>query len=58
MLKGKKSYLTAAAAILTALGLYAGGEADLTVTIQSCFTALMVIFLRKGVKSAAEDAAS
>ena len=51
MLKGKKSYLTAGAAILTALGLYAGGEADLTVTIQSCFTALMVIFLRKGVKS-------
>ncbi len=51
MLKGKKSYLTAGAAILTALGLYAGNEADLTVTIQSCFTALMVIFLRKGVKS-------
>jgi len=57
MFKGKKSYLTAGAAILTAVGLYLGGEADLTVTIQSCFTALMVIFLRKGVKSA-ENAAS
>ena len=56
MLKGKKSYLTAGAALLTALGLYAGGEADLVVTIQSCFTALMVIFLRKGVQSAAEAA--
>ena len=57
MFKGKKSYLTAGAAILTAVGLYLGGEADLTVTIQSCFTALLVIFLRKGVKSA-ENAAS
>ena len=56
MLKGKKSYLTAGAAILTALGLYAGGEADLVVAIQSCFAALMVIFLRKGVKSAEEAA--
>lgn len=57
MLKGKKTYFTAGAAVLTALGLFFGGEADLTVTIQSCFSALMVIFLRKGVKSA-EDAAS
>jgi|TARA_R100000005_G_C4994021_1_gene201016 hypothetical protein len=51
MLKGKKTYFTAGAAVMTALGLYFGGEADLTVTINSIFGALMVIFLRKGVAS-------
>jgi len=51
MLKGKKTYFTCAAAVMTALGLYFGGEADLTVTINSVFAALMVIFLRKGVAS-------
>jgi hypothetical protein len=51
MLKGKKTYFTAAAAVMTALGLYFGGEADLTITINSIFGALMVIFLRKGVAS-------
>ena len=51
MLKGKKTYFTAGAAVTTALGLYFGGEADLTITINSIFGALMVIFLRKGVAS-------
>ena len=51
MLKGKKTYFTAGAAVMTALGLYFGGEADLTITINSVFAALMVIFLRKGVAS-------
>ena len=51
MLKGKKTYFTAAAAVMTALGLYFSGEADLTITINSVFAALMVIFLRKGVAS-------
>ena len=51
MLKGKKTYFTAGAAVMTALGLYFGGEADLTITIDSIFGALMVIFLRKGVAS-------
>jgi len=51
MLKGKKTYFTAGAAVMTALGLYFGGEADLTITINSIFGALMVIFLRKGVAS-------
>lgn len=52
-LSGKKTYFTAGAALLTALGAYFAGEVDLSVTIQSCFTALMVIFLRKGVTSEA-----
>ena len=51
MLKGKKTYFTAGAAVMTALGLYFGGEADLTITINSIFGALMVLFLRKGVAS-------
>jgi hypothetical protein len=54
---GKKTYFTAAAAVLTAFGAYFTGEVDLTVTIQSVFAALMVIFLRKGVSSEAAKAA-
>jgi hypothetical protein len=50
-LKGKKTYFTAGAAVLTALGAYFAGEVDLTITIQAVFAALMVIFLRQGVTS-------
>ncbi len=52
-LSGKKTYFTAFAAVITALGGYFAGEVDLTVTIQSVFAALMVVFLRKGVSSEA-----
>ena len=57
-LSGKKTYFTAAAAIITALGAYFTGGVDLTVTIQSVFAALMVVFLRKGVTSEAAKAAT
>ena len=57
-LSGKKTYFTAAAAVLTAFGGYFAGEVDLTVTIQAVFAALMVIFLRKGVTSEAAKAAN
>ena len=50
-LKGKKTYFTAGAAVLTALGAYFAGEVDLTITIQAVFAALMVVFLRQGVTS-------
>ena len=53
-LKGKKTYFTAAAAVLTALGAYFAGEVDLSITIQACFGALMVVFLRQGVTSEAK----
>ena len=53
-LKGKKTYFTAGAAVLTALGAYFTGEVDLTVTIQAVFAALMCIFLRQGVTSEAK----
>ena len=55
-LSGKKTYFTAAAPIITALGAYFTGGVDLTVTIQSVFAALMVVFLRKGVTSEAAKA--
>ena len=51
LLSGKKTYFTAVAAVITALGGYFAGEVDITVTIQSVFAALMVVFLRKGVSS-------
>ena len=56
-LKGKKTYFTAGAAVLTALGAYFAGEADLGVMIQAVFAALMVVFLRHGVTSEAEKVA-
>ena len=55
-LKGKKTYFTAGAAVLTALGAYFAGEVDLSLTIQACCAALMVVFLRQGVTSEAKKA--
>jgi hypothetical protein len=57
-LSGKKTYFTAAAAVLTSFGAYFAGEVDLTVTIQAVFAAMMVVFLRKGVTSEAAKAAN
>ena len=56
-LSGKKTFITAAAAVLTAVGAYLSGEVDLATTVQTCFGALMVVFLRKGVTSEAAKAA-
>ena len=53
-LSGKKTYFTAGAAVLTALGAYFAGEVDLATTIQAVFAAAMVIFLRQGVTSEAK----
>lgn len=55
-LSGKKTYFTAAAAVITALGGYFAGEVDLSTTIQGVFAALMVIFLRQGVTSEVKKA--
>ena len=55
-MKDKKTYFTAAIAVITALGAYFTGQVDLTITIQSVFAALMVVFLRKGVTSEAAKA--
>ena len=58
IISGKKTYFTAAAAVITALGAYFTGGVDLTVTIQAVFAALMIVFLRKGVTSEAAKAAT
>ena len=48
-LKGKKTYLTAALGILTALSAYAVGEMALPELIQTVFTLGSVMFVRKGI---------
>ncbi len=57
-LEGKKSYLTGLGALLAAAGLYMQGEIELGAAVQLAVTALMGIFIRKGIKAdtAAEDA--
>ena len=51
MFKGKKTYITGALAVLTAVGAYLSGELALAETIQTVFGALMAMFIRSGVKS-------
>ena len=57
-LSGKKTYFTAGAAVLTALGAYFAGEVDLQTTISALFASLMAICLRKGITSEAKKAAA
>jgi|TARA_B100000427_G_scaffold268449_1_gene234434 hypothetical protein len=57
-LSGKKTYFTAGAAVLTALGAYFAGEVDMQTTISALFASLMAIFLRKGITSEAKKAAA
>lgn len=53
-LSGKKTYFTAAAAVLTAIGAYVAGEIDIQTTVSSIFAALMATFLRSGISSEAQ----
>jgi len=48
-LQGKKTYIVAAAGILTAIAAYASGTLDATQTIEACFAALGLSGLRAGV---------
>ena len=57
-LSGKKTYFTAGAAVLTALGAFFAGEVDLQTTISAVFAAAMAIFLRKGITSEAAKTAA
>ncbi len=49
MLKGKKTYVTAIVAIITAVGAYLVGEVSGPDTVQLVFTALLAAFVRNGV---------
>ncbi len=49
-LAGKKTYITAATGILTAVGAYLIGEMNLVETFQVVWPLISVAFLRKGVE--------
>lgn len=51
MLKGKKTYVTAGVAVITAVAAYAVGDASAVQTAQLVFTALLGAFLRSGMKA-------
>ena len=51
MLKGKKTYVTAAVAVITAAAAYAVGDASAVRTAQLILTALIGAFLRAGRKA-------
>lgn len=48
-LKGKKTYVIAAVAVVTAVGAYLTGEADLATMVESCFGAVMAATIRSGI---------
>lgn len=52
MLSGYKTYITAAVAVVTAVGAYLSGDAGLVDTAQIVFTALLAAFVRNGVANA------
>lgn len=56
MLKGKKTYATAAGAICVAVGTWLQSPETMPVSnmVQIIITSLLAVFLRKGVKSAEE----
>ena len=51
MLKGKKTYVTAAVAVISAVAAYAVGDATPIQTAQLVFTALIGAFLRSGMNA-------
>ena len=52
MLKGYKTYVTAAVAVITAVSLYLVGDASVMETAQAVFTAILAATIRHGVASA------
>jgi hypothetical protein len=49
MLKGKKTYITAAVAIVTAAGAYSTGDMAAVEALTVSFNALLAAFIRNGV---------
>jgi hypothetical protein len=54
MLKGKKTYVVAALAVLSAIGAYLTGDATLAQAIQLAVTALLGMTLRSGITTESE----
>lgn len=51
MFSGYKTYITAVVAVITAVGAYLAGDANIIDTIQLAFTAAMAAFIRSGIAS-------
>ena len=51
MFKGYKTYITAAVAVVAAIGAYLTGDATVAQTGQLVFSALLAAFIRDGIKS-------
>ena len=49
-LQGKKTYITAVGGVLAAVGAYLSGDVELGVMMNIIITALLALFLRKGIK--------
>ena len=49
-LQGKKTYMTAVGGVLAAVGAYFSGEMEMGVMMNVVITALLALFLRKGIK--------
>jgi len=52
MLSGKKTYITAIVAIITAIASYLTGDATLAEALQLGFTAILGATVRNGIKNA------
>lgn len=50
MFAGKKTYITAVVAVVTAVGAYLAGDASLAETANLVFTAVLAAFVRNGIK--------
>ena len=50
MLRGKKTYVTAVLAVITAAAAYLTGDASVAQTGQLVFSALLAAFIRNGIK--------
>lgn len=50
-LKGKKTYITSAVGIVTAIGAYLVGEMALSELIQTAFPLLSIIFVRSSIET-------
>ena len=51
MLKGYKTYITAAVAVIASAAAYLTGEATIAQTAQLVFSALFAAFIRNGIAS-------
>jgi|TARA_R100001244_G_scaffold7157_1_gene9330 uncharacterized membrane protein YgaE (UPF0421/DUF939 family) len=50
-LQGKKTYMTAIGGIVATVGGYLSGDVELGTMINVVITALLALFLRKGIKN-------